>query len=305
MTTTTATIATRRSDRVHLVFSFNVTGTDSHGRDFDVTARTLVISRHGAVIVLGRQLATDQKVQICYTDNKKKKTEAEVRIVGLIGGQGQEFVYGVELLDPSVNPWGVRFPNLMGAEPALARIMLQCSACQDREVVHLNEIEIQVFDASQRIQRVCKSCSTMTSWRPESNEESGSASVNGSEKASQQDSSGQPPNGRQKRKHARIQTKVSACIRQVGFPEEIATCEDLSRGGLCFKSRTRYIEGSRVEVAVPYSKGSGNIFVPARIAHVEEVAGLFRHGAAYVTVSEKQEESRRYEPPTPVEKKKK
>src|SRR5271170_2061118 len=102
MTTTTATIAARRSDRVHLVFSFQVIGTDSRGRDFDVTARTLVVSRHGAVIVLSRQLATDQMVTICYTDNKKKQTQAEVRIVGLIGGQGQEFVYGIALLDPAV-----------------------------------------------------------------------------------------------------------------------------------------------------------------------------------------------------------
>ena len=69
-----------------------------------------------------------------------------------------------------------------------------------------------------------------------------------------------------------------------GFQEEIAVCEDLSKGGISFRSRNQYEEGSRVEVAVPYTPGSGAIFVPIRIVFSQPIstAGLFRHGAAYI-----------------------
>ena len=61
-------------------------------------------------------------------------------------------------------------------------------------------------------------------------------------------------------------------------------CEDLSRGGLAFRSRNQYPEGTRLEVAVPYTPGSGAIFVPIRIVSSKAIpsAGLFRHGAAYI-----------------------
>ena len=45
-------------------------------------------------------------------------------------------------------------------------------------------------------------------------------------------------------------------------------------------------EGSRLEVAVPYTPGAGAIFVPIRIVFSQAVpsAGLFRHGATYCKV---------------------
>ena len=61
-------------------------------------------------------------------------------------------------------------------------------------------------------------------------------------------------------------------------------CEDLSKGGISFRSRNKYPEGARLEVAVPYTPGAGAIFVPIRIVFSQPIAaaGLFRHGAAYV-----------------------
>ena len=61
-------------------------------------------------------------------------------------------------------------------------------------------------------------------------------------------------------------------------------CEDLSKGGISFRSRNQYPEGSRIEVAVPFTPGSAAIFVPIRIVFSQAIpsAGLYRHGAAYV-----------------------
>jgi len=69
-----------------------------------------------------------------------------------------------------------------------------------------------------------------------------------------------------------------------GFQEEIAVCEDLSKGGLSFRSCNPYPEGSRVEVAVPFTPGTGAIFVPIRIVLSQPIptAGLCRHSAAYI-----------------------
>lgn len=244
-----------------------------------------MISRHGAVIALNRKLAAQQELTIRCVG---KRRETKARVVGMIAGQGDEFVYGIALLDPAMNLWDVEFPQLTGTEEPLARMLLKCSACGGREVVHLNEIEIQVFAANQRIERFCQSCSATTSWKQESKPAEGELDVPWAKQESGERSTVAPPTrARDKRKHNRVKTNVSACIRQIGFPDEVVVCEDLSRGGLCFRSRKRYLERSEINVAVPYSGGSGDIFVPARVVYVNEVGDRYRHGAAYVTAAEK------------------
>lgn len=262
-------------------------GTDpNRGRPFCERGNTSIVSRHGAVIIVNSSLATDQELTIrCLSNNK----EAEVRVVGPIAGPDNERFYGVEFLDPAVNLWGIEFPSLTGAEDALARILLRCSLCQATEVAHLDEIEIQVFDETQSIQRFCKHCSATTAWKP--GPQDADEPISQSDKGTPEPSAAPPTPVQNKRKYNRIKTTMSACIRQPGFPEEIVICENLSRGGLRFRSPSRYLPGSRIEVAVPYSAGSGNIFVPARIVYVQEFGNLFAIGAAYVGASAKEQRS--------------
>ena len=274
-------VNSRRSDRVYLDFPIQGIGTDTEGSSFDEEGRTIAISRNGAVIVLNRKLAGGQELTIrCLGTDR----EAKVRVVGLIGGRGSEFVYGTMLLDPATDLWNVKFPRLTGAKKPLARMLLLCGACRSREVVHLDEIEIQVFDATHRIHRFCKYCSAMTSW-----EQGSTGPVHGhlatvDPHTSKRKSQGsQLKNAHVKRQHIRVKTAMSACIRQSGFSEDFVISEDLSRGGLCFRSGKRYLEGSEIDVAIPYTTGRGNIFVHARVVHVEEVGDQFKHGAAYVT----------------------
>jgi hypothetical protein len=275
------TINSRRSDRVYLDFPIQGIGTDIDGSSFDEEGRTIAISRNGAVIVLNRKLVGGQELTIrCLGTNR----EAKVRVVGLIGGRGSEFVYGTMLLEPAMNLWNVKFPRLTGAEKPLARMLLLCSGCSGRQVVHLDEIEIQVFDATQRNQRFCKSCSAMTSWKQESKGTVRAPLPQGDAHTSKRKPQTlHPTSVHGKREHNRVKTNMSACIRQSGFSEEIVVSEDLSRGGLCFRSPKRYLEGSEIDIAVPYSSGSGNIFVHARVIRVEKIGDLFKHGAAYVT----------------------
>jgi hypothetical protein len=86
-----------------------------------------------------------------------------------------------------------------------------------------------------------------------------------------------------RRKHPRTKVNYKACIRRSGFTDEVVTCEDMSKGGLCFKSRKKYFERAAIEVAVPYAPGGNAIFVPAEIAWVVEITKdkLYRCGVAY------------------------
>jgi hypothetical protein len=87
-----------------------------------------------------------------------------------------------------------------------------------------------------------------------------------------------------RRKHPRVQVTYSACIRHPQRGDDIVTCEDMSKGGLRFKSHQQYYVRSFIEVAVPYQPGQPAIFVPAQIVFVEELPEqtLFRCGVQYL-----------------------
>jgi hypothetical protein len=73
-----------------------------------------------------------------------------------------------------------------------------------------------------------------------------------------------------KRKHGRVRVQWPAYIRHPSFNDEIAVTENVSRGGVCFRSRQPYPVGSLIQLALPYSPGATNIFVPARIVYSQE-----------------------------------
>jgi hypothetical protein len=90
-----------------------------------------------------------------------------------------------------------------------------------------------------------------------------------------------------RRKYPRTKVNYKACIRRSGSNEDIVTCEDMSKGGICFKSRKQYFPRTEIEVAVPYAPGGNAIFVPAEIAWVLEITKdkLYKCGVAYRRVS--------------------
>jgi hypothetical protein len=90
-----------------------------------------------------------------------------------------------------------------------------------------------------------------------------------------------------RRKHPRTKVGYKACIRRSGLSDDVVTCEDMSKGGLCFRSRKQYYERTAIEVAVPYSPGGNAIFVPAEIVWVVEITKdkLYKCGVSYRRVS--------------------
>jgi hypothetical protein len=85
------------------------------------------------------------------------------------------------------------------------------------------------------------------------------------------------------RRHIRARVHFTACIRLNPAGEDIVECDNISKGGLSFRSLKQYDQNASIEVAVPYYPGQPSIFVRARIVRVEELPGLnlFRYGVAY------------------------
>jgi hypothetical protein len=271
-----------------VVLQIEVVGSDLDGQQYIERTQTLTITRDGATILLANKLAPESELLV---RNLLTNEEAIVRVVGHIQRLASGHVYGVAFIDPSVDFWHVQFsPSPVGGlqvEPALAesgrRTVLECSRCHAVRVVALTEIELAIFESKGALTHPCKCSNSSTIWKLTARE----ASVK-QEGISARENSGSKsalipvP---EKRKDRPTAVKFTACIR-FGGQEEVAICEDMSRGGFRFKSRTKYLKGMQIEAAVPYAPANLNIFVQGQIAfHQELSADSHRHGVSYLKTS--------------------
>lgn len=266
----------RQSDRVTLRLQVDASWFGSNGTATRQPAETLLVSRNGGVLRLKEKLFPGQDLTLHRNIDGDDSRTARARIVAEIDQEPEGFIYAVSILEPRSDFWDIEFPSLHAGEEALARMLMECSFCQRREVVYLNEMELKSFEVRRAVARVCKHCDAPSIWI-EAHSDAKSEELLSS-KVAEQD------RVLPRRNRTRVKARVLACIRQRGFQEEVAVCEDLSKGGISFRSRNQYAEGSRVEVAVPYTPGASAIFVPIRIVFSQPLpsAGLYRHGAAYV-----------------------
>jgi len=282
----------RRSDRVSLSLPIVVSGTDiAGGHDFVENARTLLVSRSGATIVLTRTLGPEQTIFIKCGATQK---EAEARVVGQLGIQLDCHIYGVAVLDPGVELWGVRFPELPPADKALGRVCLQCISCRTREVCYLSEVELEVFEVNHNLGRNCAQCREWTLWKevpqdfvePVAAAAASVAPVPAPEAESKAAAAPAAPTAefKNRRRYVRTILRKTGCVRQPGSDPDVVQVLDMSRGGIRFESGRVYRKFSWVEIAVPYiGGGAAEVFVPGRIARVVERAdGKREYGIEYV-----------------------
>ncbi len=274
---------TRRSDRISMELAIQVSGSDGLGQMFLQDTRTIVLSLHGAKILLKCKLVPEQEITIRCISTKK---EADARVAGQIGSCPEGYFYGVEFLDPNVNLWDIEFPPLTDSEQAVARVLLECARCHLRELVYLAALEAEVFEVNHCLSRLCKRCTDVSVWKLSTGELP-------SEQIPLPAAPPPPPTpppasarSENERKEVRVSLSLSACVRHSQYGEEIVKTENVSRGGFRFKSPKQYPAGGVVEVAVPFTRGSGNIFTPARIEHCEELSseGLRLYGVSYIQV---------------------
>ena len=260
----------RRSDRVQMELALDVSGIENDGREFAEQAKTLVLSRHGAKILISRKLTPDQEVSVRCLRTRK---EAVARVIGQIDKQPEGFVYGITFVDSEVDLWSIEFVKLEQAPDAAGRVVLECTHCKTRQVIHLDEFEVEVLEANHLLSRACGRCRDTTMWR---------LSADGI--LPEQLSAKPALRTRNDRKHVRLNLQVPACVRTPRYGEDVVTTVNFSRGGLRYKSRHDYTVGEVVDVSLPFSPGVANIFSPTRILYAEELVGEGTHvyGAQYL-----------------------
>ncbi len=279
-----ALVEKRRSDRVSVGIRLDVFGVDVFGKDFRETAITERVSRYGASLIIGRALAPEQTIIL---RRRIPHLETEARVIGQVGINPAGHVYGVALLSP-VDFWGIRFAPLSAGEDSLVRLVLTCCSCSLQEVVDVNEIEIGVLQANDRLMRPCLRCHQSTAWVHGSESHSSRPAANGNSAtqvlaAVRTIAETTPGTYARQRKHPRVRASLLSCIQTPGEQQLVRTV-DISRGGLRFQSTREYNRHAWVQAAVPFTVGGANIFVPARIVWSAVFPGdrAAHYGAKYV-----------------------
>jgi hypothetical protein len=262
-----AASTTRKGDRISISISVRVSSTDLAGEHFTDVVQTANVSRNGCCLPLKRSLGPGQKI---HMQRMGSGEEAVGRVVGQTGIHSEHNLYGIEVLNPSDNFWGIRFPRQKELEESHARVLLKCAACQNCHVTALNEVEVSVFHITHRLTRMCDVCSANTVWEPVPDKTSPEELL----------ASGKKPD---KRKYGRINMKTVACVGPLGPHADIVDVVNISRGGICFRSSQTYHEDSWVQVAVPYTQGAANIFVAGCVVRSSKISNdLTEYGVEYV-----------------------
>ena len=90
----------RRSDRISLRLRVRVSGAFAMGRECTTITQTLLLSRHGAKILLDREMVPCSTLTVGCVETDK---EADARLVGFMGVAPEGPSYGIEFLDKKVN----------------------------------------------------------------------------------------------------------------------------------------------------------------------------------------------------------
>jgi hypothetical protein len=235
--------------------------------------QTIDISRQGATIKVDRELFAGEIVKIQRLNGAGKEVMA--RVVGRVSRGSEGHMFGLTILDPAVaNPWGIVFPAVADMDNAVLRALLRCVSCERTEVTYLNEFEADLLLCHHYISRLCEQCGGWTTWnRPHDHPPAGPIGA-------------ATPGTQNRRSHGRIHVEAVGCVRHPTLGNEVVVVRELARGGLSFFSTTKYPEGSRVEIAVPYSSRAPNIYSPARIVGSRNGAGKgtleYEYGVAYL-----------------------
>src|SRR5438876_7817240 len=274
---TTLSDGLRQSDRVSFRMPVEASWVSLDGQTLTQIAETMLVSRNGGVLRLTEKLSMGHELHLRRHLDGDIWKNARARVVAEIDQDPpNHFLYAIHLVDLRSDFWDIDFPSPHKSEEALARLLMECSFCQRREVVYLNELQLKSFEVRKCVARHCRICDSPSIWI-ESLSEVSTLDNNGARISVEE-------RVVPRRNRTRVKARVLACVRRRGFAEEVVVCEDLSKGGISFRSRNKYPEGSRVEVAVPFTPGTGAIFVPIRnvFSKANSTAGLHRHGAAYI-----------------------
>lgn len=272
----------RPKERVAIALQLKVSGCAIDGRDFMDDARTKIISRGGAAIVINRPLAPQQTLIIKRLGSEQ---EAEVRVIGHLGrDRGGGEIYGIAFIEATIGFWGIDFPAAE-TEETLVKMLLECPGCHTRQMAALSQLEFDVFEAKGHLSRSCAKCRDVTLWRQAAyGVPTGPPTISSPPErppSSQPVSAPAATTQPNRRRHARVKTGLKGCIVFYGQETPIEVT-DMSRSGIRFLCRRSFADGLLVRVAVPYTRGAANILVSGRICWCRSLpSGMSECGLEY------------------------
>src|SRR6266571_366954 len=162
---TTESDGLRQSDRVRFRMPVEASWVSPAGHAVKQNAETLLVSRNGGVLRLTEKLSTGQELHLRRTLDGDHTKSTRARVVAEIDQDPpNHFLYAVHILDPRADFWDIDFPAPHKGDEALARLLMECSFCQRREVVYLNEIQLKSFEVRKCVARVCRLCESPSIW---------------------------------------------------------------------------------------------------------------------------------------------
>lgn len=269
----------RRSERLFLTFPIRVEGSDSQGRQFSETTRTIVVNRHGARILLKHSVTAGQAFKVISLVNGR---EATFRVVGLtspVSDRGAE--WGVEYTDERQNLWGIDFPPI-DEKAAVCSVVLECRRCRAVALTKVSIVEYDVLEAAGAMPRDCKSCGQTTNWGYAQNPVRMPAP--GEVANPEIQSAIEPPApSKERRISPRVSLRLPIRVRSWQGIEEFTKSENVSKSGIAFATDKLFEVGETLQVTCPYNPAGQNIELRARVIRRSEMAsgGRYLYGVRY------------------------
>ena len=272
----------RRSERIMVSLPVLVVGIDSAGEEFAEEARTVVVNRQGALILLKHALVAENTIRIFQLQSD---AAADFRVVGptrLSTNEGTE--WGVEYLKEGTDIWGVEFaPQPPASEAKNASALLECQTCQKKYFWPLTLAEVEVLDSTGVIHNFCTQCSRPTAWiyadvarRP--------AQLSVSTIATPPP---QPNLDHERREGKRLLIKLPILVKNQKGEAEIARTENFSRSDLAVALALSLGVGDSVTVVCPFTSSGRNLERNAKVLRSDSVSAKGRklYGIRFAPVS--------------------
>ena len=239
-----ASASLRRTDRVSLTLLLEASGQDSTGQEFvervphaadqsqrrgdRPRARIDARPAHSSRSAGAQRIASRRPASASSASSAAKKTATST---------------ASKFSTTTMDLWGIEFPAIAESAEAVARMLLECSYCRNREVVLPERT------------RACARSKPIAESRAIARRAACPASGRRRRTKTRRQAAArpQPPrrpirrgsiSGRRRtaraRQRMRLKTRLTACIRQAGADDELAVCEDISPVGMCFRSKRRY-----------------------------------------------------------------
>jgi hypothetical protein len=218
--------------------------------------------------------------------------ETEVRVVGEIGRQGNEYTYGVAFVNERLDFWKMEFPPAAQWRPDL--LTLECGGCKAMVELMNGDFEYNICAIHGGLARFCEGCGMLTVWR-QSHElmpapapkvkKVEAAPVVVAEKAVEIVAVAEAVEASERRGRVRAKVNFFACVRAELYGDDVVKCIVMSKGGVSFRSRNFYKKETAVEIAVPFSaevRDAPAIFVQGKIAYGKEAGEWWRCGVEFV-----------------------